>query len=344
MKKIKVGICIPPPVPSGQSASIHSAGIGRIPADTHTRLMNMIRGIDGVELYQDLNFRNSFIRDGRVYVNNFCLSELDMFFWYCEVDREVGSYDLEVLKTLAQDVKVVLNPHRFEIGLDKYLSHMAIKRAGGSVAETVLFDYENLHYMEKLLNEWGAAVLKPRRGGFGKGVTFVNSFAMLRDVVDYIHSTTGVTPDKAYMLEKFYENKLCDWVSVTMINGEIMYGYRKKETKLVEMSSGITKVYDANEIGGEVDKCEIPTVCIDEAVRAYNAIGVEMIGFDMILDNGKPIIVDENTFPGYYEEIFIESGRDSAQEFYKLIVSEIDKFSSNKNSVTQGGVNYLLHA
>ena len=326
MKKIKVGICIPPPVPKGQSASIHSAGIGRVPQDTQKRLIEMIEKTNDVEVYSNLNFRNSFIRDGKVYVGDFCLNELDIFFWYCEVDRSVGSYDLEVLKTLSKDIKVVINPQSFEIGLDKYQSHLAIKKAGCSVAETVLFDYKNLHYMEKIMKEWGSAVLKPRRGGFGKGVTFINSFATLRDIADYIHSTTGTTPDKAYMLEKFYENSLNDWVSVTMINGEIMYGYRKRKSKLVDMGNGKTKVYDANEIGGEVDGCEIPMEFREEALKAYRAIGAEIIGFDMISRNGKPIIIDENTFPGYYEEIFRQVGLDPAGEFYKLIVLEINKF------------------
>lgn len=325
IKKIKVGICIPPPVPNGQSASIHYGGIGRLPLNTQQKLMGMIKEIKNVEIYTDINFRNSFIRNGKVYANDFCLNELDIFFWYCEVDRSVGSYDLDVLKTLAQDIKVVINPQSFEIGLDKYTSHLAIKRAGGSVAETVLFDYKNLYYMEKVLKEWGAAVLKPRRGGFGKGVTFINSFAILRDVADYIYSTTGTTPDKAYMLERFYDNSLDDWVSVTIINGEIMYGYRKRKIKLVEMGNGKTKVYDGNEIGGEVDGCEVPPLYREEALKAYSAIGAEIIGFDMIFSGGKPIIVDENTFPGYYEDIFKEVGRDPAEEFYKLIISEINK-------------------
>jgi glutathione synthase/RimK-type ligase-like ATP-grasp enzyme len=127
------------------------------------------------------------------------------------------------------------------------------------------------------------------------------------------------------MLEKFYDNSIDDWVSVTMINGEIMYGYRKRKTKLVEMSNGITKVYDANEIGGEVDRCEVPLSCKEEVLKAYRAIGAEVIGFDMIFNGDRPIIIDENTFPGYYEDIFQEVGRDPAAEFYKLIISEINK-------------------
>ncbi len=325
MRKIKVGVCIPPLPYKGQTASTRNAGTGCIPLATHKKLMEMLERLDTIDLYPYVNFRNSVIRDGKVYVDDLCLNDLDIFFWYCQINRSYGSYDLEVLKTLAGEVKVVVNPKSFEIGLDKYASHLVLKRAGVSVAETMLFEYENLHYMRKIFDEWGAAVLKPRRGAFGKGVTFINSFATLRDIIEYLHSTVGTTPDKAYMLERFYENCLDKWVGTTLINGELMYGYRKRKTRLAEMGNGFQKVYDADEIGGEMDGCEVPQSYKEEALKAYQAIGAEIIGFDMIFNRGQPIIIDANTFPGYYEEIFKQVGRDSAEEFYKLIVSEINK-------------------
>ena len=325
MRKVNVGIYIPPAPSQGQPASIHHAGIGRISLATQKKLMEMLERLDTIHLYPSVNFRNSIIRDGKVYVDDLCISNLDMFFWHCVVNRSIASYDLEVLKTLAGDVKVVVNPHNFEIGLDKYWAHLVLKRAGVSVAETVLFEYKNLQYIKSVFDEWGAAVLKPRRGGYGKGVTFIDSFATLRDIIEYIDSTTRSTSETPYMLEKFYENCPDTWLSTTLINGELMYGYRKRKTKFVEMGNGFQKVYDAHEIGGEADGCEVPRLYKEEALKAYQAIGAEIIGFDMIVHEGRPIIVDENTFPGYYDEIFQQVGRDSAEEFYKLIVSEVEK-------------------
>ncbi len=185
-------------------------------------------------------------------------------------------------------------------------------------------------------------MLKPRRGGFGKGVTFINSFATLRDIIDYIHSTVRTTPDKAYMLERFYENGLDKWVGTTLINGELMYGYRKRKTRLAEIGNGFQKVYDADEIGGEVDGCEVPQLYKEEALKAYQAIGAEIIGFDMVFNRGQPIIIDENTFPGYYEEIFKQVGRDSAEEFYKLIVSEVNKICGTPQLVVDNSISSVL--
>ena len=38
MKKVKVGIFIPPPVPKGHSASVRHSGIGRLPLTTQQKL------------------------------------------------------------------------------------------------------------------------------------------------------------------------------------------------------------------------------------------------------------------------------------------------------------------
>jgi hypothetical protein len=109
-RKLKVDVYISPSVPKGEPASVHHPGLGKIQEDTQLELMSLLGTLDYVELYKCLNFRNSFIKDGRVYTDDHCLNDLDVYFWYCELDRNVGSYDLEVLKTLAQAISVVINP------------------------------------------------------------------------------------------------------------------------------------------------------------------------------------------------------------------------------------------
>ncbi len=103
---------------------------------------------------RDLDFRRSYVKNGRIYTDSHCLNGLDIYFWHCEVDRRVGSYDLDVLKTLAQDVKVVINPYNFEVGLDKYQAHLRLQKAGVRVAESVLFDHTNIECMKGVLRDW----------------------------------------------------------------------------------------------------------------------------------------------------------------------------------------------
>lgn len=98
-----------------------------------------------------------------VHHSGVCLNDLDAYFWYSEVDRSVGSYDLDALKTLSKSTKVYPNPEAFEVGLDKFLSHTALINAGVDVADTVLFSRRNLKQLKPLLEGLGACILKPRR-------------------------------------------------------------------------------------------------------------------------------------------------------------------------------------
>lgn len=101
---------------------------------------------------------------------------------------------------------------------------------------------------------------------------------MLRDMVEYISSTTGTTPDRAYMLERYYENDIEDWVGTTLINGELMYGYKKGPPKVDVLGRSGLKVYDSKQTGGEVVRCDVSEAQAREALKAYGALGAEIIG------------------------------------------------------------------
>ena len=44
----------------------------------------------------------------------------------------------------------------------------------------------------------------------------------------------------------------------------------------------------------------------------------------MISHNGMPIIVDVNTFPGMYPELFREQGLNPGDLFYEMIISRLN--------------------
>lgn len=292
-----------------------AAAVGCFRADIHTTLMEKIRTADHIELVEDLNFRKALIQDGKVYCGDTCLNDLDRFFWYCEVDRSAGSFDLEVLRTLARDTEVVRDPYKFEVGLDKYRAHLCLKDAGVRVADSVLFDYRVPERMHKVLAEWGAGVLKPRRGGWGKGVTLIDSPERLRDVVGYVRSTAERSPDQGFFLERYYDNDPTRWASLTMINGKVAYGYRKQAFKFHDFGDGRLKVEDVEEKGGGVVLADLTDAHYEQAEKACEAMGLGLIGFDMIWTAEGPIIVDENTSPGNYIDLFEEMGLDAGQMY-----------------------------
>jgi len=145
-------------------------------------------------------------------------------------------------------------------------------------------------------------------------------------MVDYIASENWDSTNDAYMLERYYPNDLEKWVSITLIWGKIMYWYRKRKTKRVPFWNGAEKIYDEGEIWWEVDRCDISEVQEKMAINAYNVMWMGIIWFDFIVTHkGDSVLIDENTFPWFYRDIFNELWLDPAKELYNYIIDTIKK-------------------
>lgn len=299
------------------------AVVGCLRPSLHSEIMRHLRAAEGVELIEDINIHAAAIRSGSHWAGNLCLDDLDAFFWYCEVDRRPGSFDILFLQSLARKVRVVRDPFDFELALDKFAAHERLRAAGVPVPDTVLFDLRVPDFMEQTLAEWGAGVLKPRRGGWGKGVTMVRSHSQLRDFVGYVMSTAEEAPDYGFFLERYLPNDLSKWISITMVGGEVAYGYRKVGAKLHDMGGGAMKVLDAEEKGGGV-VLGWPTEEEMEMVKAaWEALGKPgLIGFDLIHTEQGPVVVDENTSPGNYLDLYQEAGLDAGKLFADWILKD----------------------
>lgn len=320
MQTIKLGVYLPQKSHKNDHGSIHTPLSNRMPNQEIWALLELLSNSGKFELIEIANLNDLIIINETVFYKDTVLNDLDVFFWYGEVGRDNGTYSLDVLKALSHTTKVVPNPYSFEAGLDKYISHTLLKRMGVSVPELVLLSSSNVHLAKPILDEWGYGLLKPRKGGFGKGVTLISNFSMLRDIVEYMESIQSANSCEGLLLERYYENSLNKFVSATLIDGEIMYGYRKRPSKLADLGNGLKKIYDANEIGGEVDLCDVLPKHKKQALKASNALGSEVIGFDMIWHDNNPIVVDENTFPGLYVDLFNQQDISLAQKMYDLIL------------------------
>ena len=298
---------------------------GWLPLEHVQRCLDLLAGLDDVQLVHDLNIDRALIRDGRVWIGDRCLNELDVYAWFTQVDRSPNSFHVEALTALSHNTKVVVNPRSFAIALDKYRAHLALRRAGVRVADMVLLNTKNVEAARNVLAEWGRAVLKPRRGYFGRGVLLIDDFATLRDVAGFVDTQLAGAGDKTLLLERFYEHDRSGWISTTLIAGSLMYGYRKRESRWATFDGRAGKVFDAGGIGGEVDFCEVPPALADLARKAQSAVGAEIIGFDMLLQDDGAVIVDENTYPGLYPDLFQTAGKDLGYELFRMISDAIEE-------------------
>lgn len=323
MSKKKLGIFFPERQENQLHLNRSNTVIGCLNNAIRLPMLDHLRSKENFELVENFDLKSAMILNGKVYCNELCLNDLDRLAWYYEVDRSPGSYDLEVLKTLARDVEVICDPERIEVGYDKYRAHLALLDGGARVPEFVLFDQRVPEKMTEILNRWGAAVLKPRRGAWGKGVTFINSEAALRDAVGYVWSVSGKSPDQGFFLERYYENDPHKWASLTMINGEVVQGYRKKMSKFHDFGGGMLKVEDIDEKGGEAVLADLSPEHYKQAQMAYEALGLGLVGFDMIMTQEGPMVIDENTSPGNYMELYQEEGKDPAKLFSDWISQDL---------------------
>ncbi|MFT4976017.1 MAG: ribosomal protein S6--L-glutamate ligase [Myxococcota bacterium] len=315
----RVGICIPPrPLPGDPGYDTPRAW-GCLKPSIHAALMSTLESIEGVR-FIPLDFREAWIADGKVWLDEVCLSELDAFFWYCEIDRQPGAYAMTILHTLAATVPVFPDPARWSVAVDKLTAHVALARAGLPVPEFLLVDLHNLRPAEEAIERWGAAMLKPRRGAWGKGVTLIEHGSTLRDIAGYLRSTTGHSPDGGLLLERYYDNDISQWSSITVLGGAVMYGYRKLASRQVSLPGGRQKVYDPDEKGGSVVTAVLTEEHTRLAQEAAAVLACPIIGFDMIWVDGHPLIIDENTSPGNYPALYEEAGIDPADALARMIV------------------------
>ena len=321
---LRVGTFLPRAPDRNGTAEPHAqARVGKIPRDDHALLMRLLPDLTDVEFLHDLDIRRSCIRNGKVYCGEVRLNDLDLYLWHADLTRDPGDYAMEALGTLALDTPVVPDPARFWTGLDKYRAHLRLARAGLPVPDTVLVDHRNTAAAAPVVAEWGRALLKPRRESFGHGVLLIEDYATLRDLSDYLTGTLAATTESTFLLERYYPNSPADWVGTTLVNGTLMYGYRKRGHRFTAMSPDTWKVYDPERIGGDVDGCEVPPAHARLVRHAQQVLGLPLVGFDVILCEGRPVIVDENTFPGLYPDLFTAAGRSLGHELFALVRDSI---------------------
>jgi len=321
-RKKHIGIFLP-----RKNPILHAVeGNGILPDDVRAFLIAGLDGSQEVASVTHCDLNNAYIRNGKVYEGSKCLSDLDLVHWYF-ITHQPDSWHMIVLRALAKTTRVVPDPEGMLLGLDKYHAHAALRHAGLATAEFALFRADAVNLVaDSLFKGGGPILLKPRLGGFGHGIHMVKSARELIDAVEYAQSFSSAMPH--IFCEAFEENDISQWISTTVIGGELVYGYRKKPEKFVDN----WKVYDADRVGGGVDYVDAAPVR-DAALRAAKTLGCDIVGFDFIYSIQKKayLIVDENTFPGMYPHCFEAAGSGSwDQHFLRMILDILHTQENNK--------------
>ena len=315
--KARIGLIVPPRDPQARVVS----GSGIVEANTVDDLTGQLSKDARVASVTALSLENAYVKNGKVYDGDQCLSDFDIVFWLYYVGDNPFAWDL--LHILSQQTRVIPEPSASYRTRNKYYAHSTLRAAGVPTTDFCVFDAAAAEDIAAgVLKDWGDVLLKPVLGDFGHGISKVSDARTFVDVVGYAQSFS----DKPLQIfcEKFERNDLSKWVSVTVIGGKAVFGYRKRDSAFVDG----WKVYDAGRIGGNADYVDVsasPTAKIAEAAAA--ALGCDIVGLDFIYSDVAQgyLIVDENTLPGMYAECFAAAGKGSlADHLARLVLGQLN--------------------
>jgi len=302
-RPLKIGLWIPP------RESLNQTMDEKNPANIDVAICKLFKQyLDEAEVtyYENLDFRNAVIKNHEVFLDGFCMSDLDHFIWMGDIDRHLGSYHLEVLRVLELSVKVHNSHSFYREATDKFSAFSILHKHGIPVSELLLVTQDNVKSLAHLF-EKNAYLLKPRRSGWGLGIVKIDDFSHLRDVLEY-------HPKKCYYLEKFYPNDLKDWTGVSVVNGTVIFGFRKKSSKI----SG-WKVYDREKTGGEITYVKPSEEIKKIALKIGEILGGNFYGLDFIKTSEGYKVVDINCHPGLYYELIEDLNVPIAELFFKML-------------------------
>ncbi len=271
----------------------------------------------------EADFREGVLINGKVYVGDICLNDVDVYFWHDTIwPSRTGpdSYYLHLLRAIGATAKVINTADGTEAANDKLRAHSLLKSAGLPVSKYALIRSDDRTGIDKAFQELGGRVLiKPRFGGWGTGIVRCESSEDLHGVIELSASMSG--KHQQFLLEQFYDNDASGWVSVSMVGQQPLIAYRKP----LSLGGSEWKVYDPGKQDGKgaVSEYVSPSEeIISLSQRAQQAIGKDIIGFDFIRTSEGYKIVDENGRPGLYEHCLQQAGVDIVDVIVGLVLEK----------------------
>ncbi len=266
--------------------------------------------IPNVTVIDGLDFREARIHNGSIIVDEVDFADLDLFFWFGEIDRAYDSFHISVLDAIGQKTIVINDAVGLRIALDKLATQLQLSCNGIPVPEFFAVTRRNIECMKGPISR-KPYLLKPRLGTFGIGITMITSYDQLVDIVDYSEADV-------HFIEEYIESTPEDFIGINVVGGNIVSSYGKERSKFAGW-----KVFDRGRRGGGmVDKTPSPEQA-QIAIDVYRATKLDLLGVDIVKSRGgRNFVVDVNSFPGLYPTS-TRSAKDIAEIVVELIAQKL---------------------
>lgn len=193
---------------------------------------------------------------------------------------------MDVMHRLARrGVRVVNPPATIETAVDKYVTLARLRDASVSIPQTAVCQRfsDAMDAVEKL---GGDVVIKPVFGSEGFGMLRVSDM----DLAARVFATLDRMGCVIY-LQRFINHGGEDF-RLFVLNGQVIAAMRRVNRQ--DWRTNVAR-------GGMGESVTADCVMSDLAVRAAAACGAQVAGVDVVIDQGKPVVIEVNAVPGWRE-------------------------------------------
>lgn len=273
-----------------------------------------LRKDETIEIVEIKDLREEIIENGEI--QNEIFDKMQALIWFGEIGRDKkGEYNLEILRALENKMKVINPTKGYLTAMDKYQTGLFLAKNKIRAPKFMLFSKNEVEKAANTMKKWNTPILlKPRLGSYGVGIIKVEKTNDLLDITDYVETET-------HYVEEFIPNDPAKWIGVNIIGGKHAYSYSKEENCFRDG----WKVSDRNKIGGKMILAKPTQDQLKIAQEIAAKMDLSWVGVDFIT-NGRDesFVVDVNTFPGLYPQMFDEAKVDGPKMITEAIFSKID--------------------
>ena len=269
------------------------------------------RGINSVT---GLNLRYSQADKNGLRNKGFNLYEMDAFFSYNAGEQTQSQ--IYFYEQLDRVIPTINSYSAFALSEDKFRTNQTLALNGINCSDFFLCHREEPELVRERFKEWGKMVFKPLDGWGGVGMALIDSEHTLDTLMPFLNQMDI----RHFYLERFIENDYSDF-RVDIVDGEFVACYGRKASKH-DWRTNITS-------GGSVFLREPNDEIVDLAIRATNALGLDIGGVDLLYDKEREeyVVLEVNGIPAFATPQQEELGLDFNDTKIDKIVNLLDRIT-----------------
>ena len=268
------------------------------------------REIDAVT---ELDLRFAEAQNDAIMCKGTNMLDLDLFFSYNAGEQTVAQvYMYEVLNDF---IPTINSFEAFRVSEDKFRSNMALSKAGVTTSDFFICHRESDHdHLYDRIEKWKKMVFKPIDGWGGAGMALLESRENFEMLMPFINQMDI----RNIYVERFVNYDFSDY-RIDIVDGEFISCYGRKAGGR-DWRTNITA-------GGSVILREPDDEVIDVAIRASEALGMDIAGVDIIydLDREEYVVLEVNGIPAFATPEQEAMGIDFNDKKIEKIVELIDR-------------------